>query len=113
MSSLLDRIADLVTGPMFSGMLSAFMFIINIGFGFGVRLMGPLFVMGLYFLVGLHVYAYFEVVLHVLKRRLGVGFGLVWCAIGLSLVYNVVFNHFMATIIKPGGPSDLKVKYID
>jgi hypothetical protein len=24
-------------------------------------------------------------------------------------VYNIAYNHFFATFIKPGGPSDLKV----
>jgi hypothetical protein len=38
---------------------------------------------------------------------LGVFFGLVWISIGISLVYNIVFNHFWAMVIKPGGPKDL------
>ncbi len=81
-----------------------------LGFGFGVRLLGPLFVLGFYFLLGLHVYAYFTVVLFVLRKRLGTIFGLIWVAIGLSLVYNIAFNHFFATFIKAGGPLDLKVR---
>ncbi len=68
-----------------------------------------MFVLGFYFLAGLHVYGYFTVILYVLKKRLGTFFGLVWCAIGLSLLYNVFFNHFFATFIKPGSPLDLKV----
>jgi len=44
----------------------------------------------------------------VLKKRLGVFFGLVWISIGLSLLYNIVFNHFFAMIIKPGSPKDLE-----
>jgi hypothetical protein len=42
-----------------------------------------------------------------LKKRLGVTFGLIWIGIGLSLLYNIIFNHFMAMIIKPGGPKEL------
>lgn len=75
----------------------------------GVRVMGPLFVIGFYFLLGLHVYSYFTVILTVLKKRLGVVFGMVWVSIGLVIVYNIAYNHFFATFIKPGGPSDLKV----
>jgi len=75
----------------------------------GVRLIGPLFVIGFYALLGLHVYAYFTVVLFVLRKRLGILLGLLWVAIGLSLVYNIAFNHFFATFIKPGSPQDLKV----
>ena len=71
--------------------------------------MGPLFVLGFYALLGLHVYAYFEVIIFVLKKRLGTPFGLVWIAIGLIILYNVAYNHFFASIIKPGGPLDLKV----
>jgi hypothetical protein len=71
--------------------------------------MGPLFVIGFYFLLGLHVYSYFTVVLTVLRKRLGVAFGMVWVSIGLVIVYNIAYNHFFATVIKPGGPADLKV----
>ena len=73
--------------------------------------MGPFFVVGFYLLLALHVYAYFTVTLTVLKKRLGVEFGIIWVAIGLIIVYNIAYNHFFATIIKPGGPSDLKVNY--
>ena len=74
-----------------------------------VRMMGPMFVIGFYLLLGLHVYSYFTVVLTVLRKRLGVPFGMVWIAIGLVIVYNIAYNHFFATVIKPGGPADLKV----
>lgn len=81
----------------------------HLGFGLGVRVLGPLFVLGFYALLGLHVYSYFTVVLYVIKKRLGTVFGLIWVGIGLALVYNIAFNHFFATFIKPGGPKDLKV----
>ncbi len=79
------------------------------GFGLGVRILGPLFVLGFYGLLGVHVYAYFAVIMYVLKKRLGTTFGLIWVAIGLSLVYNIAWNHFFATFLKPGSPLDLKV----
>ena len=65
--------------------------------------------LGFYALMGIHVYAYFAVVLYVLRKRLGTIFGLIWVAIGLSLVYNISWNHFFATFLKPGSPGDLKV----
>jgi hypothetical protein len=71
--------------------------------------MGPLFVLGFYGLLGMHVYGYFIVVMNVIKRRLGTMFGLIWIAIGLSLLYNIIFNHFFACFIKAGSPQDLKV----
>lgn len=76
-----------------------------------MRIMGPLFVLGFYGLLGLHIYGYFTVILFVLKKRLGTLFGLVWVAIGLTLVYNISYNHLLATLIKPGSPTDLKVRF--
>ena len=43
-----------------------------------------------------------------LKRRFGTELGLIWITVGLVLVYNIVYNHFFAMIIKPGSPSDLR-----
>jgi energy-coupling factor transporter transmembrane protein EcfT len=60
-----------------------------------------------YLLLGVHVFGFFAVIAKVLKKRLGVIFGLIWIAIGISLLYNIVFNHFLAMLIKPGGPRDL------
>jgi len=71
-----------------------------------MRILGPCLVVGLYALVGLHVFAYFTVITPLLKDRVGTFIGLVWIVVGLSLVYNIVFNHFLAVIIKPGGPDD-------
>lgn len=78
-------------------------------FGFCIRMLGPGFVTGFYMLLALHVYSYFEVILYVLKRRLGTTFGLIWVGIGVAILYNIVYNHFFAMVIKPGSPSDLKV----
>ena len=63
---------------------------------------------GLYALLTTHVYAFFLVIAPVLKKRLGTGFGLTWCAIGLCLLYNIIFNHFFAMMVKPGNPKDLE-----
>ena len=71
-----------------------------------MRILGPCLVVGLYLIVGLHVYAYFTVITPLLKNRVGTFIGLVWIVVGLSLVYNIVFNHFLAVLIKPGGPAD-------
>jgi hypothetical protein len=60
-------------------------------------------------MLAVHVYAYTEVILFVLKKRLGVTFGLIWVSIGIALLYNIVFNHLSATLIKAGSPLDLKV----
>jgi len=71
------------------------------------QVIGLLFIMGTYFILSMHTVAFFQVICVVLKKRLGVIFGLTWIAIGVSLMYNIVFNHFWAMVIKPGGPKEL------
>jgi hypothetical protein len=44
-----------------------------------------------------------------LKRRLGIQFALVWIGIGLALLYNIVHNHVLAVMVKPGSPGDIKI----
>ena len=72
-----------------------------------MSIIGMLLCLATYLLLSLHVYAYFSVIALVLKKRLGVFFGLVWIAIGMSLLYNIIFNHFWAMLLKPGSPKDL------
>ena len=65
-------------------------------------------VMALYTLIGAHFYAFIYVVCPLMKARLGTEMGMVWIAVGLIILYNILFNHFWAMAIKPGSPSDLK-----
>ena len=74
-----------------------------------MRILGPLLVGGLYSIIVLHVYAYFKVIAPLLKNRIGTPVGLIWICVGLSLVYNICYNHFLAVILKPGGPEDTKM----
>lgn len=76
-------------------------------YSFFMQLFGQILTASTYVILALHVYGYFSVIAQVLKRRLGVFFGLIWISIGISLVYNIVFNHFWAMVIKPGGPREL------
>ena len=76
-------------------------------YSFFMQLLGIVLCISTYMLLSLHVYGYFTVIAPIIKKRLGVAFGLIWIAIGLSLLYNIVFNHFWAMVIKPGNPSDL------
>ena len=73
-----------------------------------MRVLGFICTVATYVILGTHVYAFFKVIAVVIKKRLGVLFGLVWVSIGFTLVYNIVFNHFLAMIIKPSGPRDLQ-----
>jgi len=69
-----------------------------------MQILGMVLVLLTYIILGVHVYGYLAVIALVLKRRLGVFFGLTWVAIGIAILYNIVFNHFWATVIRPGGP---------
>jgi hypothetical protein len=73
-----------------------------------LKVMGPILVISVYCIVGLHLYAYLWFIMRVLPRRLGTEFAYVWASIGLILVYNIVYNHFLATVVKPSGPADLR-----
>ena len=74
-----------------------------------LRCTGPVLVISLYLILSFHVYCFFGFIAPLLKKRLGTEFGLVWIAIGLSLLYNIVYNHLLAVCIKPSGPKDLKL----
>ena len=76
---------------------------------YSVLILGPILCIALYILVGLHVYAYFGWITQLQQKRLGTTFAFIWQAIGLILLYNVVYNHFLAMIIKPGGPKDQRL----
>ena len=66
-------------------------------------------IIGLYTLLGMHFYAWVIVVCPLLKKRLGTEFGMLWAGIGLIFLYNIVFNHVLAMLIKPGSTFDQKV----
>ena len=74
-----------------------------------VRIFSLILIVGLYALIGMHFWGWTNVVCPLLKKRLGTNFGMLWAAIGIILLYNVVYNHFMAMIIKPGSVEDLKL----
>lgn len=71
-------------------------------------ILGPVMVAGLYFLLSLHVFAYFSFIIDLLISRLGALPAMAWMAIGLGFVYNITFNHVLAMIVKPGSPKDLR-----
>lgn len=73
----------------------------------GCNLVGCLMVLALYGLIGMHFYAFIYVVCPLMKARLGTEMGMVWVAVGLIILYNILFNHFWAMAIKPGSPKDL------
>jgi len=75
--------------------------------GFLIRMIGPAFCSALYYLLYLHVEAFFGVIVKVMKKRLGTPFGMIWISIGLTILYNIVWNHMLAMLVKAGGPTEL------
>jgi hypothetical protein len=75
--------------------------------GFAFRSIGPLFCGALYYLIYMHFECYMFTISAILMKRLGTEFALVWTGIGLTLCYNICFNHLMAMLLKPGSPKDL------
>lgn len=74
-----------------------------------MRLSGPFFVGAIYYLLYYHTEVFLTIICKVLRKRLGVVFGMIWIAIGVIITFNVIFNHLMAMFIKPGSPTDLAV----
>jgi hypothetical protein len=74
---------------------------------YNMRIMGPLMITALYYLLGLHVYLFEVYLVPVLMKRIGVLATGLWGLTGAVILYNIVFNHFLATIVKPGGLKDM------
>ena len=53
---------------------------------------GLFLVSALYVAFGFHCYAFIEVICPLIKKRLGTELGLIWLAVGLILLFNIVFN---------------------
>ena len=70
---------------------------------------GAFLVSAVYVMLGFHCYAFIEVICPLIKKRLGTELGLVWLAVGLVLLFNIVFNYWWAMVIKPGSPADQKM----
>ena len=79
--------------------------------GFIMRLVGPCFCVGFYYLMLKHTYVFLVIICPVLRKRLGVPFGIIWTIIGVVITYNVVWNHMLAMCLKPGSPKDLIVSH--
>ena len=70
---------------------------------FGVGLTAALYV-----LLAVHVHAYFSFIVGLLFKRLGARCAIAWACIGLTILYNIVYNHVLAMVVRPGSPKDLR-----
>ena len=71
--------------------------------------LGRIFVVALYGILALHVFAFIAYIINPLIKVIGIVYTLSWGCIGLILVYNIVFNHFLSMVIKPGGPKEMRI----
>ena len=77
--------------------------------GIFMRLAGPAFVCGFYYLMGYHTWVFLTIIATVLRKRVGTEFAVIWTLIGIVITYNVVWNHLLAMCLRPGSPKDLIV----
>lgn len=77
--------------------------------GLSMRIAGPAFVLGFYYLMLYHTWVFLTIIATVLRSRVGTNFAVVWTLIGIVITYNVVWNHMLAMCLKPGSPKDLIV----
>ena len=89
-----DAITDDCIGPFYVWMM---------------KVLGPVMVIMLYGLIYVHIDVFFRHITGLLFKRLSAELTLLWIGIGLILLYNIVFNHVLASIIKPGGPKDQRI----
>ena len=77
-------------------------------FSQGIRLIGPLFAFALTVFISIVTHAFFHVILPYYVRQFGLVFGLLLIVIALYVLFNLLFNYFMAVLVKPGSMSDFK-----
>jgi palmitoyltransferase len=83
--------------------------VINFLLSNNLRIFGICLVLGIYILLVLHCYAALVYLSPGLFKRIGTGLTLFWEAVGMILLYNIVFNHLLAILIKPGSCRDLRI----
>lgn len=77
--------------------------------GIGMRVAGPIFVLGFYYLMLYHTWIFLTIIATVMRVRLGTELAVLWTLIGIVITYNVVWNHTLAMVLRPGSPKDLIV----
>ena len=73
-----------------------------------LRLIGPLFAFALTVFISIVTHAFFNVILPFYIRMLGEVFAIILVFIALFILFNLLFNYFMAVLVKPGSVSELK-----
>ena len=73
-----------------------------------LRLIGPVFAFALTVFISIVTHAFFNVILPYYVRQFGILLGMILILIALFILFNLLFNYFMAVLVKPGSINDLK-----
>ena len=76
---------------------------------FFMHLFGTCLCIALWVLMLLQFYITAFLLAPLIHKRFGTQLGLVWMAVGLILLYNTLYNHFLAMVIRPGNVKDLRM----
>jgi hypothetical protein len=76
-------------------------------FAHGLKLIGPFFAFSLTVFIFFVVHAFFDVLLPYWKGKLGNIFGFLITIILMLLLVNILFNYFLAMLVKPGSIQDI------
>ena len=74
-----------------------------------MKLFGTCLCIALWVLMLLQLYVTTVILSPLIHKRFGTELGLLWMMVGLVLLYNTLYNHFLAMIIRPGNVKDLKM----
>lgn len=76
-------------------------------FAHGLKLIGPFFAFSLTVFIFFVVHTFFDVLLPYWKSKLGNLFGFLITIILMLLLANILFNYFLAMLVKPGSLQDI------
>ncbi len=77
-------------------------------FSKGVKFIGPIFAFALVTFVLVVSHSFFTILLPYWNNKLGLIFSILIIVICLILLFNILFNYFLAVLIKPGSTKDIK-----
>lgn len=81
-------------------------------FSQGIRFIGPIFAFALVLFVFIVVHAFFQIMLPYWIKNVSLYIGILLSAMTLFWLFNILFNYFLAVLVKPGSMEDIrKSKY--
>jgi len=77
-------------------------------FSSGLRTIGPFFAFALVVFIMIVVYCFFKVILPYWQNKFGYLFGVIITIMCIWQLFNILFNYFLAVLVKPGSLEDIK-----